>query len=353
MILQAKKNTNNSDYSFDYRRLINAKPNLDDAKNILSKDSTDASEFLTPNLTRSEYLNKFLVFGESNTSALLSKISSKSNFELDGRLEITQGIVTPQDNLTNKNAKALNCGLKAGDGIFILTKKELDNLQLTQQELTLIKPLYTSDELGRYHTNRLNKNYIIYTDSSYSSAQSLNNFPILKSHLDKFKDIITSDNKPYGLHRSRNPNFFVGEKIVCLRKAVIPTFAYNDFDCFVSQTFNVIKSSRINLKYLTGFFNSSLVRFWLKNKGKMQGNLYQVDKEPLLQVPIYVHSNQSVVASLVDKIIAAKQTGNDTSVYEDEIDILFCKYFDLNFDEYKFVNPDANVTRDIYDSVVL
>ncbi|MDP3308198.1 Eco57I restriction-modification methylase domain-containing protein [Methylotenera sp.] len=353
MILHVSKDVANSEYVFDYRKLIAKNALIEDATNLLHKIDTISTQYINVTFNRSKYINQFLVFGENDTNDLLDKIKSKRNFDLDGSLEIAQGIVTPQDNLTAKNSLLLNNGLKAGAGIFMLGKNEVEDLNLSQQELLLIKPLYTTEELDRYCVSALNKNYVIYTNSSYSNPNSLNNFPNLKAHLDKFKDIITSDNKPYGLHRSRNEDFFIGEKIVCLRKAVLPTFTYTNFDCYVSQTFNVIKTARINLKYLTALLNSSLVRYWLKNKGKMQGNLYQVDKEPLLQVPIYAHTNQSVIAKLVDNIIACKTAGTDTSAYEDEIDILICKYYDLSFDEYNVVTLSAKIGKDAYEAYVL
>ncbi len=353
MILQAKKDITNSQYIFDYRKIITQSPTLEDANNLLHMIETDNLEFISANLKRENYINKFLVFGRSDTSDLLDKIQSKSNFELDGRTEIAQGIVAPQDNLTAKNAQLLNNGMVAGAGIFNLTNEELAKLNLTQQEYDLIKPLYTTEELHRYCVTSTNQYNIIYTDSSFSNPQSLDAYPNLKRHLDQFKDVITSDNKPYGLHRSRNKYFFVGEKIVSVRKAVIPTFTYTDFDCYVSQTFNVIKSLRIDIKYLTALLNSSLVRYWLKNKGKMQGNLFQIDKEPLLQIPLYQHSNQQQLALLVNKIIADKGKGLDTSAVEDTIDLLVCKYYDFDYDEYKVVTPNTKADKNYYDSYVL
>lgn len=77
------------------------------------------------------------------------------------------------------------------------------------------------------------------------------------------------------------------------------------FPCYVSQTFNVIKTHRINLLFLTGLLNSRLVRFWLKHKGKMQGNHFQLDKEPLLAIPICAPaaSEQNRIAKLVERAI--------------------------------------------------
>ena len=54
----------------------------------------------------------------------------------------------------------------------------------------------------------------------------------------------------------------------------------------------MIQTDRVNLKYLTGLLNSKLIEFWLKNKGKMQGANYQLDKEPLQQIPYCGTSGQ-------------------------------------------------------------
>ena len=67
----------------------------------------------------------------------------------------------------------------------------------------------------------------------------------------------------------------------------------------------MIQTNRVDMKYLTGLLNSKLIEFWLRNKGKMQGSNFQLDKEPLLQIPIAVPSRemQSLIAKLVDCII--------------------------------------------------
>ena len=71
-----------------------------------------------------------------------------------------------------------------------------------------------------------------------------------------------------------------------IRKCAIPYFSYIDFNSYVSTAFYVIKNKRINLKYITGILNLKLTAFWLKHQGKMQGSNYQIDKEPILSIPI-------------------------------------------------------------------
>ena len=128
-------------------------------------------------------------------------------------------------------------------------------------------------------------------------------YPNIKKHLDQFLDIITSDNKPYGLHRSRDEKFFMGEKIISLRKCTTPTFTFTDFDCYVSQTFFIIKTDRISQKYLTALLNSKLIEFWLRHKGKMQGFNFQIDKEPLLEVPLFIPSQTKIFEILVEYLL--------------------------------------------------
>ena len=42
-------------------------------------------------------------------------------------------------------------------------------------------------------------------------AKDMTPYPNLKAHLDKFTQVITSDNKPYGLHRVRDEQFLCTE----------------------------------------------------------------------------------------------------------------------------------------------
>ena len=164
----------------------------------------------------------------------------------------------------------------------------------------------------------------------------MDQFPNLKKHLDNFKDVITSSNKPYGLHRSRDENLFVGEKIISLRKTSKPHFTYTDFDCYVSQTFNIIKTTKINLKFLTGLLNSSLINFWLKHKGKKQGEMLQIDIEPLTELPILIPTDYSIFLSLIDQIITLKKSSNNSEVLEKELDQ---KIYDL----YELSPNDINI----------
>jgi adenine-specific DNA-methyltransferase len=221
--------------------------------------------------------------------------------------EVANGIHPHYDFINKSISEKHNGMFNIGQGIFGLSEQEKNALMLTDKELELIKPYYTTEQLGRYYSNPRNPLWIIYTDSRFKNPNYIKPYPNIKKHLDQFKGVITSDNKPYGLHRARDDYFFKGEKIIALRKcSEQPIFTYTDFDCYVSATFYVIKSKRINQKYLTALLNSILIAFWLKHKGKMQGNNYQIDKEPILAIPICKPSDedQQPIITLVDRILA-------------------------------------------------
>ena len=173
-------------------------------------------------------------------------------------------------------------------------------------------------------------------------------YPNIKRHLEQFKKINTSAYKPFGLHRARDEKFFKGEKIISLRKCKKPIFTYVDFDSYVLQTFFIIKSSRINLKYLVALLNSKLIEFWLFYQGKIQGNNYQIDKEPLVNIPIKnsIKNEQNYIIDTIENIINIikhdnhiPETHNNSKIneLEKQIDQMIYQLYELTEDEIEIV----------------
>ena len=155
------------------------------------------------------------------------------------------------------------------------------------------------------------------------------------------------------MHRARDERFFKGEKIVSLRKCVgRPSFSYSNFNAYVSATFYVIKTDRYDMKYLTGLLNSKLIAFWLRYKGKMQGDNFQIDKEPLMQIPLKRAKNEKTISYLVNSIIKLIEENNsaDTNSLENQIDFLVYHLYDLTYDEVLIVDPNPPFTREQYES---
>jgi len=311
MIMLFRANKKVPEYTFDFRKITDTQVELDDVIQLFAGVHNGKAKMLTPTFNREQLKDRSFLFSEGGIDNILNNILNASNFQLDGKLEVAQGIIAPQDFVNKASYDELNGSAELNEGIFYLTDEEKENLNLSKDELKLIKPFYTTTELERYYGNSENKYWVIYTDSSFKNPLAMKPYPNLKRHLDRFQKVITSDNRPYGLHRARNEHFFVGEKIISLRKCAKPTFTYTDFDCFVSQTYFVIKTRRVNQKYLTALLNSKLIAFWLRHKGKMQGFQYQVDKAPLEELPLIKTNYETVFASLVDYVLFLKANIED------------------------------------------
>ncbi|MBR8637004.1 type IIG restriction enzyme/methyltransferase [Campylobacter coli] len=345
MIMSFQKTKPPKNYEFHFAKITTQTPIYEDVLSLLKNEKTQNNEILKINLTPKKFIDKTLNFTKSDYEELFNKIQKYGKFYLEER-EVAQGIVYPQENINKKSLEILGNNFYLGQGIQKLTNEEVENLNLLKNEKILLKPIFESDNIQKYFVKRYNYFWVIYTNSSFKNPNSMDDYPNLKKHLDKFQNVITSDNKPYGLHRARDEKFFTGSpRIVALRKCVgEPKFSYVDFDCYVSATFYVIKTQRINVKYLTAILNSKLVAFWLKHKGKMQGNNYQIDKEPLLNIPIVdTNSKNKKLAdeliNLVDEILKAKEQDKNanTQELENKINSLVYKLYNLTEDEIKII----------------
>ena len=349
MIMLFKRNSETDNYTFDYRRLEGEKLIQQDVLNLLEGTKTEKSVLLSPSITKANLIGKSLTFNTDENSELLDKIKAKQNFTIDSKEEIAQGIVPNPDVVNNNNLLKLPTSrvnkenIKVGDGVFIVNKNYFN--KLSAKESKYIKPVYEPYLIDKYSINDYDKEIIYITKKNFK-----NDAPKLISHLEKFKEIMDDRRENQQgklgfnhLHWPRDEYFFeAGEKILSVRKCAVPTFAYTEEEAYVMMSFNVIRSKRINLKYLTGLLNSKLVAFWLRKKGKMQGNAYQLDKEPLLEIPIYKPTDKQAneIEKLVTKIISLKKQGKDSGNFEKEIDKKIYELYEIKSSEQKTIEAN-------------
>ena len=297
-------------------------------------------------------------FVDQSESKVLSKLESGGTHHLH-KSELTQGIVAPQDSVIRKHlSKLRNPRIKVGDGIFVLRDEEIGSLGIPRQERELLKPYYTTGELHRYYGSPKNKYWVIYTTSD--ARKWIDKYPNIRTHLRGFASVITSHYGPYGLHRARDQRFFRGNTIVSLRKTKRVHFTITRFPCYVSQTFNVIKTDRFRLEFLLGVLNSRLATYWFSRRGKKQGDLLQVDTGPLLMFPICQGGGDkadhlvSVVQQMLDlhkQLSAAKMSHEKTAIQRQidatdrRIDKLVYELYDLTDEEIHIVEEATDPNR--------
>lgn len=336
IMLLSKSNTKK--YVVDYRKITSDDFNKLDLESILKLQ--DSEKYINESIEfiPSNFMNEYIQFSYGTDGNLINKIKNHGNYYLT-KEDISQGIVMPQDRLNQKNATILGNGHEKDEGIFVINNLEKNQMSLSEYETNIIKPYYSSSNIHKYWFDSKNEEWIIYTNKDV--IKSIDKYPNIKKHLDKYKDIITSDNKPYGLHRPRNNYFFEGEKIICFRKCIEPTFSYNNCSSYVSQTYNIIKTESISLKYLCSLLNSKLIKFWLKKCGKLQGNNYQLDSEPLMKIPIYNCNNELTlrIEKLFDTILSNPVNAKESM---DEIDDIVFKLYEITDDERDYIESSVN-----------
>jgi adenine-specific DNA-methyltransferase len=261
------------------------------------------------------------VYVKSNiASDILIKLSENSFNPDDG--EIQQGLVTPQHYLTTKALSQLTDASrhKAGEGIFVLSKAELQSFTLTEAEQSLLRPFHYAEEVDRYYYKPVVERYLIYTPKDVAKDIELHpdKYPSIMSHLDKYQPVITSDNKPYGIHRARQPEWFEDKKkIIGVRKTRYPKFVVVPEPWYGDQSVLIIRLTKhkgLSPYFLTAILNSKIGHFWLFQQ-KRHGGQLQIDKEVLLNFPIpsidlskpndkQIHNE---LAALVKKMIKLKR----------------------------------------------
>lgn len=347
MILTCKKISKRKGYSFSYSKYLNK--NIDQAQlnnflKISLPNDDPGHESMLIDFAPNKISDKSFSFYSREVSLIITKILQNKNFFIRED-EITNGIHPHHAKVTKKIQETLEENqIKSirGEGIFVIDESKKSELLLNKLESKIIKPIFYPKELKKYSSINQTDQFIIYTNNKFNSSSVISKYPSIKSHLDRFKKVITSDFRPYGLHRARKEVFFTGEKIISLRKCPKPKFTFTDFDSYVLAEHYVIKTNRINLKYLTLYLNSKIIRFWLLNKGKMQGNIFQIDKEPLINIPIFDLEDKSFFLKKFDEISKSIFESKDISGYVDEVDNQFFKLFKLSSAEIEYINNKIN-----------
>jgi len=303
------------------------------------------------------------LFGNSGVSenpvhVVLDKVK-KQGQPLGIICNVNNGIFAGADSLNeNKKKKYKITNANAGDGIFILTKKEVDNLNLEANERMLFKPLFKNSGIYRYSTSSENNLFII--NLRYTDRPNIDDYPNIKKHLIKFKSLLSDRPRTGTLESAFNNGYWYvmstsrrvnmdSAKIVVPQRSPRNTFGYNEIPWYASADVYFItqKDGSVSLKYLLALLNSKLYYLWLYHRGKRKGEMLELYQKPLSEIPIkkISESEQKPFIDLVDQILAitsapgydSKNPPEEQKKIEDEIDQLVYKLYGLTLKEIKIV----------------
>ncbi|PQJ77512.1 type IIG restriction enzyme/methyltransferase [Polaribacter glomeratus] len=291
------------------------------------------------------YNNKGIVDNDSINLNVSSNELFKDTIELDELYSTSVGIQESSDKVAAKNIPtALESEFNGGEGVFVLNKSEVENLNLNESELTILKPYLNTNNVVKYGVNFTDE-YLIFSDKHIREDIKENKYPNLKNHLDNVSPFITSSNAPYGLHRDRSSkiNPFDIPKIICPGMFKSPHFTFDDKKYYVGFSFSVIwqKNKDYDLKYLLAIINSKLGEYWFNSNGKKRGVGVDIGVKVFRQFPVKkaLLKQQEIIINLVDKALFYKQENSkaDTSILEKEIDQMVYKLYGLTVEEIAIV----------------
>lgn len=303
--------------------------------------------------------------------AILGKVA-QCGTQLGKIAQASQGIVTGCDKVSPKHLATYQIKAQKGDGIFVLTKNELQNLPLTPNELRYVRPWFKNSDVSRFYCAGNTDTRLIYRSSKHGDEA----IPNIKKHFARFKEILINRNVRAGrvsvpeydafvggrrfidyvmiasamkrgdyfcISYARDEEMFEGPKIVSPQRSYRNTFGYNEVSWYASADVYFITNPAptVSLKFILALLNSKLYFAWLYYKGKRKGEMMELYQKPLSEIPIKVvsHQEQKPFIALVDKVLTAKQRDaeEDTSALEDEIDQLVYALYGLSSAEIKHV----------------
>lgn len=241
------------------------------AKDILAlKTASPNLHRFIVDIDRTKLIDKLFVFNAEDSRVILDLIEKAGDFSLR-KEEIGQGIVPNPDRVNVRNIAAINFhtakarGIEAGDGVFVLD--ETETRAIDESERVHLKPLYEPVHIDRYF-KRPTDLKITYSKKGGFDAEHA---PSVVTHLRKFREIMERRRENalghiafHHLHWPRKEAFFIArEKILAPRKCVSPMFLYTEDEAYVMLSMNVIRTLRIDMRYLSAVLNSSTIRFWL------------------------------------------------------------------------------------------
>lgn len=286
---------------------------------------------------------------ESEGEKVIGSVAGKK--VTNGICNINQGIISGKDRLKDKKSK-LN------EGVFIITKQELELLNLDDNELKYIKPFIKNSDIDKFSisTKELN-NYIIYVDNVETETE-FDSLVNIKNHFLKYRESLGKryingvlesaykKGKWWSLIHSVPFQIIKNKKIVCPQRNKRNLFAIDKGETYASADVYYISPNlnrnNYSLNYILAILNSQMVYFWLYWMGKRKGELLELYFEPLQFIPIKECENriQNLFEKKINEILELRLNDKPTKKYEQEIDNLIYRLYNLAYDEVKVIDPE-------------
>ena len=220
------------------------------------------------------YLKSLQVQG---LNSICQKVESES-VPLGMLFHIEAGINTGGDVVSSRSQKYWPDDARAGEGIFVVSKKEIDQLSLSPSEAKCIKKYIPAERVNRYFQIDHDDLFLIYLQRD----TDISSLPNIRVHLNRFRNILenraevkrNSNREWWHLLWPRDPEIYDVPKKIATATAT----AHNSFYLDSEQTYynigctilSPILDIVVNPSYILAVLNSRLLDLYYGIKGQTQ-----------------------------------------------------------------------------------
>ena len=225
-------------------------------------------------------LGRLWVFVPKSEYLAMQAIERSADKSLGEVSHISPGLITGADR-----------DPRTGDGIFVISAKELAAMHLLPAERAVVKPWIKNSHVRRWMI-RPSDYYLLYV----TKAPCPRTMPNILHHLEAFRgrlearyEVARAARPWWRLVRPRNPRQFESErpKIVVPFKAARNRFALDDGGRFCSaDVYCINPKPSVLAEYLCCLLNSSLLEFYVRRIAKRMGSICEYYAHTLVMLPI-------------------------------------------------------------------
>ena len=241
---------------------------------------------------------------------------------------------------------SINYGIKTGfnDAFIVSTEKKDELIAADPKSAEIIRPILRGRDIKRYQYSFADL-WLINVHNGIKNQKlppiNINDYPAIKAHLEQFYPKLAKradkGDTPYNLRNCVYMNDFFEQKIVWGNLCLSAQFALAEEGYFINAPSPMIVPGN---KYVLAVLNSHLGDWYIRQLGVTRNGGY-FEYKPMfveqLPVPMIPENEQADFICLVDKVLHAKDHGEDSSMLEEDIDNLVYRLYGLTEEEILFI----------------
>ncbi len=282
--------------------------------------------------------NNIISIGDSSTNGLFDKLYSPVFPKLSDHFSVFQGIVTGNNPafIFDSEKEALEKGIDKELLYPLCHGRDITRYEVRNRERRILY-LNNDIDIDQYPSTELwltsFKHHLLHRREAKKGTikwYSLQ-WPRVKQELDIVEKIIVQN--------TRNESLKVRICATLDKEAVYGSQGVN----FIIPT-----TGKVSLLYLLAILNSRLINYLFATK--LLNLAIKAEYLKQLRVPTVIDTTRIFMEEIVNNILSAKQSNplTDTTVLEEEIDLMVYKLYGLTYDEVLIVDPETSITSEEY-----